>query len=919
MFDLIKEKILARIHRKLYLSSTYRKRNAVDIVKYKSKKDDLVSGSVSAFLLNASKIDAKALLARYGSYDMLGLNEDKVKDLRLEYGLNEIRFNKRTSWLQHLWQCYANPFNLLLTGLGLFEYFTQDYFASAIIMVMILVATFMRFYQERRSKIAMDNLKNLVSNTATVVRHEEIESADESGNTAGLNTTTEEIPILDLVPGDVVLFSAGDMVPADVRILTAKDLFISQSVLSGESMPVEKFAELKDTATTNILNLDNVLFMGSNVVSGSARAVVIATGNKTYFGDLATKIVGTTKGDLTQFQKGINRVSIMLIKLMLVMVPVVFLINGLTKGNWLEAVLFSLSVAVGLTPEMLPMIVTSTLAKGATFMAKKKVIVKKLEALQNFGAMDVLCTDKTGTLTQDKIVLEEHTDIFGEESSEVLMYAHLNSYYQTGLKNLLDVAVLQHVELKSSSRQPIEYSKVDELPFDFNRRRMSVIVKQQSTGRDFLICKGALEEILSICTCVRKHGEDLPLTQEILTNINQTTKKLNQQGLRVVAVAIKDVPHKDVYTLKDENNLTLVGYIAFLDPPKESTEAALRSLAEAGVEVKILTGDNLLVTRKVCKDVNFKVTGALSGDIIGTMTDEDIVKVIDHTNVFVKLTPDHKERLVNLLKFKGHTVGFLGDGINDAPALRASDVGISVDTAVDITRESADLILLEKSLTILEQGIKEGRKTFANMLKYIRMTASSNFGNVFSVLIASVFLPFLPILPVQLLIQNLLYDTSQTVIPFDNVEPEVLKKPQKWDPKSLRSFIMFFGPISSLFDIITFVLLWYVYKANTPSEAAFFQTGWYIEGFISQVLIVHAIRTSKIPFLQSRAAWPLLVMSVAIIAVGLFIPLSVGGASLGFVVLPLNYYAWVGVIVIAYFVMVQCVKRWIYIPKCRWQ
>lgn len=918
MFESLKEKLLTHIQKKFFGSTMYRKRQALDLVKYKRKTGASDVSPVTKFLSNASQVSAEALVKKYHSNVELGLSPNQVESFKDKYGLNEIRFNKPTPWYFHLWQCYANPFNLLLSALAAFEYFTNDVVGSSIVATMVVIATVLRFFQERRSKIAMNRLKTLVCNTATVIRS----TAVRHPNTGEEHfiPTRQEVVITDLVPGDIMHYSAGDMVPADVRVLSAKDLFVSQSVLTGESMPVEKFATPKNkNANVNLLDLDNILFSGSNVVSGTAKALVISTANKTYFGDLATRIVKDNRITPTQFQKGVNLVSMMLIKLMLFMVPVVFLVNGFTKGNWLEATLFALSVAVGLTPEMLPMIVTSTLAKGATFMAKKKVIVKKLEALQNFGAMDVLCTDKTGTLTQDKIALELHTDIYGEACEEVLCYAHINSYYQTGLKNLLDVAVLEHVELKAKDQALKKYHKVDELPFDFTRRRMSVIVKQENSSNDVLICKGALEEILNICTHVVVKNKKSKIEAEVMQNILKTTEKLNEQGLRVVAVAIKEFPHKDVYTLEDEQGLTLMGYIAFLDPPKESTKAALEGLAKIGVSVKVLTGDNFLVTKKVCKDVGLSTANYLTGDDIERMGDEEIYEVIDKTNLFVKLTPDHKERIVNILKSKDHTVGFLGDGINDSPALRAADVGISVDTAVGITRESADLILLEKSLTILEEGVKEGRKTFANMLKYIRMTVSSNFGNVFSVLIASIFIPFLPILPMQILIQNLLYDLSQTVIPFDNVEPEILNRPQKWDSSKLGSFTMFFGPISSIFDVITFIVLWYVFKANTtaPADVAFFQTGWYLEGFLSQIMIVHAIRTSKIPFFQSIASLPVITMSLVMIFIGMVLPFTMIGHSLGFVSLPYGYLGWVVLIVICYVTLTQLVKRF-YINRYGW-
>ena len=585
----------------------------------------------------------------------------------------------------------------------------------------------------------------------------------------------------DMVPGDVVLLSAGDMIPADCRVLLAKDLFVSQAAMTGESLPVEKFATLRNGSVANPFELDDLLFMGTNVVSGSATAVVVNTGNRTYFGALASRVVS---GDqvTTQFEVGVNQVSWLMIRFILVMTPLVLLLNGFTKGDWLEAFLFALSIAVGLTPEMLPMIVTSTLAKGAMLLSRKKVIVKRLDAIQNFGAMDVLCTDKTGTLTQDKIALERHTDVWGEDSDAVLEHAYLNSYYQTGLKNLLDVAVLTHAEVHRELEIATAFRKVDEVPFDFQRRRMSVVVAEHDEHH-LLICKGAVEEILGACKRVRHSGIDEPVTAELLGRVRELTASLNEEGLRVVAVAAKELPpSKETYGVADESDLTLIGYVTFLDPPKESAAPALNALAEHGVTVKVLTGDNELVTAKICRQVGLEVSRIVVGAEVEQMSDADLKPVVETEHIFARLTPAQKDRIVRALKANGHVVGFMGDGINDAAALRTADIGVSVDSGVDIAKEAADIILLEKSLMILEEGVVEGRKTFVNMLKYIKMAASSNFGNVFSVLLASAFLPFLPMLPVQLLVQNLLYDISQIAIPFDNVDEELRQKPQHWNP-----------------------------------------------------------------------------------------------------------------------------------------
>jgi len=855
-------------------------------------------------LVSAAGGDSQALLDRLGSH-VDGLREAQAQDICAQVGLNEVEHEQPLPWYVHLWHCYKNPFNLLLTLLAVVSFVTEDMKATLVIGSMVVLSTLLRFWQEARSNKAADALKAMVSNTATVRRR----------NAEG--HLRAELPIKQLVPGDVVIFSAGDMIPADCRLLTAKDLFVSQAAMTGESMPVEKFVHLRDPSTRNPLELDNILFMGTNVVSGAATAVVIATGNGTYFGALAQRVSATDRAP-TAFQSGVNKISWLLIRFMLVMAPLVLFINGFTKGDWMQAVLFALSIAVGLTPEMLPMIVTSTLAKGAVFLSRKKVIVKRLDAIQNFGAMDVLCTDKTGTLTQDKIFLARHVDVWGQESDEVLEMAYLNSYYQTGLKNLLDVAVLEHVDVQRDLQVTTAYRKVDEIPFDFNRRRMSVVVAEHDQHH-VLICKGAVEEILSVCHQVR-HGDQVePLDATLLARIRQVTAELNAEGLRVVAVAASErPPTQDTYGLGDERELTLIGYVAFLDPPKESTAPALKALAEHGVAVKVLTGDNELVTAKICREVGLAQQGLLMGNDIEDMTDAELAVAVETTNVFAKLTPAHKERIVRLLKANGHVVGFMGDGINDAPALRTADIGISVDSAVDIAKEAADIILLEKSLMVLEEGELEGRRTFANMLKYIKMTASSNFGNVFSVLVASAFIPFLPMLPMHLLVQNLLYDISQIAVPFDNVDDEMLMRPQRWQPAEVGRFMLFFGPISSVFDITTFALMWYVFGANSPEHQTLFQSGWFIVGLLTQTLVVHTIRTPKVPFLQSRAAMPLMVMTGVIMAIGIFLPMGPLAHYFKLQALPPLYFVFLPVILAAYVALTQAMKRF-YIRRFGWQ
>ena len=881
-----------------------------------------VPPTLAQTLVAAANTDSAVLIDNLGTHTD-GLSEAEVEVQREQYGLNEVEHEQPLSRWVHLWHCYKNPFNLLLTLLAAVSLATDDIQAAVVIGTMVVLSTLLRFWQEAKSNKAADALKEMVSNTATVMRRDF--SADASpmfGKFYGAAQKIRgaqriELAIKQLVPGDLIVLSAGDMIPADCRVLSAKDLFVSQAAMTGESMPVEKFARQFDSQTSNPLELDNILFMGTNVVSGAATAVVLTTGNNTYFGALAQRVGATDRGP-TSFQTGVNKVSWLLIRFMFVMAPLVLFINGFTKGDWTEALLFALSVAVGLTPEMLPMIVTSTLAKGAVFLSRKKVIVKRLDAIQNFGAMDVLCTDKTGTLTQDKIFLARHVDVWGQESDDVLEMAYLNSYYQTGLKNLLDVAVLEHVEVHRELNVGTAFNKVDEIPFDFTRRRMSVVVAEQDQPH-LLICKGAVEEVLSVCKTVR-HGErEEALSDELLARIRQVTAAFNEEGLRVVAVAARPMTEgRETYSLSDEQELTLIGYVAFLDPPKESTAPALKALAEHGVAVKVLTGDNELVTAKICREVGLEQQGLLMGNDIERMSDAELAVAVETTNVFARLTPTHKERIVRLLKANGHVVGFMGDGINDAPALRTADIGISVDSAVDIAKEAADIILLEKSLMVLEEGVLEGRRTFANMLKYIKMTASSNFGNVFSVLVASAFIPFLPMLPMHLLVQNLLYDVSQIAIPFDNVDEEMLKKPQRWQPADVGRFMLFFGPISSIFDILTFGLMWYVFKANTPEHQTLFQSGWFVVGLLTQTLIVHMIRTPKIPFLQSRAAMPLMVMTGVIMAVGIFLPMGPLAAYFKLQALPPLYFVFLPMILLAYMVLTQAVKGF-YIRKFGWQ
>ncbi len=887
----------------------------------KGAEDGVVADDLAIRLRQAALADHEDLYKRYRSH-VEGLSDSQAARVRERDGLNDVQHEKPMTWWVHLWICYRNPFSLLLTTLALVSWYTGDPTGTVVISSMIVLATFMRFIQEGRSNRAAESLKAMVSNTATVLRRDPAREVEDTAKKYfGVTLHPREprwveLPIRELVMGDIIKLSAGDMVPADVRLLTTKDLFVAQAALTGESLPVEKYAESQHPEESNPLELDTLGFMGTNIVSGSATALVVSTGARTYFGSLAEHVMTQDRAP-TSFQKGVNKVSWLLIRFMVVMTPIVFVLNGLTKHDWQDAALFALSIAVGLTPEMLPMIVTSTLAKGAVFLSRKKVIVKRLDAIQNFGAMNILCTDKTGTLTQDKIFLERHANTEGEQSTRVLELAYLNSYYQTGLKNLLDVAVLEHADLAQDSKLTARYHKLDEIPFDFNRRRMSVVV--QGEEGPLLICKGAVEEMLSVSRYIREGDSVHLLAGDALARIRIATELLNREGLRVVAVASRVFPAgREAYVLADESEMILEGYIAFLDPPKETTAPALAALAAHGIQVKILTGDNDLVTAKICREVGLDVEGMLLGHQVEAMTDAQLKQKAAYVTVFAKLSPNQKERIVRVLRDDGHVVGFMGDGINDAPALRAADIGISVDTAVDIAKEAADIILLEKSLMVLEEGVLEGRKTFANMLKYIKMTASSNFGNVFSVLVASAFLPFLPMLPLHLLVQNLLYDISQLGIPFDNVDKELLAKPQRWQADDIGRFMIFFGPISSVFDISTYALMWYYFGANSPEHQTLFQSGWFIEGLISQTLIVHMIRTQKIPFVQSMAAMPLLTMTLLTIAVGIFIPMSPLAHWFKLQAVPWAYFPWLVLILGGYVMLTQAMKTF-YSRRWGWQ
>jgi Mg2+-importing ATPase len=879
------------------------------------KKGVQQSSRVAVTLGEIARLGPDEALRRIGSRPE-GLSDSEAAERREIYGKNIIAREERRGVLAHLLRLLINPLNVMLLVLAATNFFfLDDVESGAIVTAMIVLSVSLCFIQEHRSDNAAEKLRAMVSTTASVLRHAPPD--DEQAGIDPRKSSRMELPMDELVPGDVIWLSAGDLIPADVRLLSARDLFINQAALTGESLPVEKFPTLAEPAPKNFLELGNIAFMGSHVTSGTAKAVVVATGAHTYFGSLAGSMIG--RRAQTSFEKGVNRFTWMMIRFMLVMVPMVFLINGFTKHNWMEAFIFAMSVAVGLTPEMLPMIVTVNLSKGALAMSRKKVIVKRLKSIQNFGAMDVLCTDKTGTLTQDKVIMKRCIDLSGEENDAVLNFAYLNSFYQTGLKNLLDIAVLEHVDVRKDLHiDDLAYALVDEIPFDFARRRMSVVVNKKETQQHILICKGAVEEILSICTKGELYGEPFDMTLEHRNDMVKLARDLNEDGFRVIAVAHKDMPpEQKAYGVKDESDLILIGYIAFLDPPKETAREAIAALERYGVSVKILTGDNEVVTRKICKEVELKIDNILLGSDIEHMTDETLAQQVGRTTVFAKLSPAQKARVIAALHRNGHVVGFLGDGINDGPALKAADVGVSVDTAADIAKESADIILLEKSLLVLEEGVLEGRKVFGNITKYIKMGASSNFGNMFSVLGASAWLPFLPMLPIQVLTNNLLYDFSQTTIPTDHIDDEYLRQPRQWDITHIARFMIFLGPISSIFDYVTYGVMYYGFGANTEATSGLFQTAWFVESILTQTLIIHIIRTNKIPFLQSRASWPLIITSLLICAIGIWLPESVFAHGLGFVHLPWVFWPIVCVIILCYLTMAHFVKNW-FIRKFGW-
>lgn len=854
----------------------------------------------------------------------LGLVDDQVEENRDIYGENVITKGQEDSMIKKIYESIINPFTVILLVIALVSFITnvwlakpgeQDPTTSIIIVTLVLISGGIRFIQELRSDKAASNLSRMIVNTATVLR----------------DGSEQEIPIDEIVVGDVIKLSAGDMIPADVVLIDSRDFFVQQSGLTGESDAVEKVCLRKADSQNldSLLESESLAFMGTNVISGRATALVLVVGDETMMGAIEQTI--NTYDEPTSFEREMNTISWLLIRLMLVMVPIVFVINGLTDGDWLEAGVFALSVGVGLTPEMLPMIITASLAKGSIIMAKEKVVIKKLNAIQDLGAIDILCTDKTGTLTQDEIVLEYPLDIHGELDLSVLRRAYLNSYFQTGLKNLMDRAIINRTQKEAKKHEIVRdldqtFHKIDELPFDFERRRMSVIVKDED-GVVSMVTKGALEEMLSVSTYVEYKGEIKRLTDEVRQEVLAEVAQLNEQGLRVLGVSYKtDLDENDIFSVEDERDMILTGYLAFLDPPKPSAAPAIKALAEYGVTTKILTGDNEKVTQAVCEKVGLDVERILLGSEIDTMTDQELAQVVETTTVFAKLSPDQKARIILCLKNNGHKVGYMGDGINDAPSMKVSDVGISVDTAVDIAKETADVILLDKDLMVLEKGLVEGRKVYANMTKYIKMTVSSNFGNIFSLLFASIFLPFLPMAPVHLIVLNLIYDLSCIALPFDNVDKEFLKKPRIWEANSIMRFMAWIGPISSVFDIITYMLLYFLvvpmilghgYNHGAADAAAFimvFQTGWFIESMWSQTMVIHMLRSPKLPFIQSRPAFSVVVTTLAAAFFVTSLPYSPLASILKLSQLNGLYFVLLFVIIVLYMLSVTVVKR-IYIKK----
>ena len=847
-------------------------------------------------LLANSKASEEELFKKFDS-SRDGISKVNIDELLDKYGKNTIETANKKTTLNRIKDAIINPFNIVLIIVAIVTFITdvviatnKDYVTFSLILIIVFISAIISYVQETKSDNAANKLKKMISNKVDVIRDE----------------IQEVVDVENIIPGDIVKLSSGDMIPGDVRFLETKDLFIDQASLTGESNPIEKFAIIKNKVTS-ITDLDNIGFMGTNVVSGSAIAIVVATSSNTYFGSMAKSLYSVNEKN--SFEKGVDNISKLLIRFMIVMIPIILAINLATKGNLINSLIFAITIAVGLTPEMLPVIMTSTLAKGATQMSKKKTIVKRLSSIQTFGEMNILCTDKTGTLTEDEIVLEKYMDINGNENLRILKHAFLNSYFQTGLKNLIDIAIIARAEKEDMNILKEQYIREDEIPFDFSRRRMSVVLKDK-TGKRQLITKGAVDEILEICSYIDIDGNVEELTEEKKKQVYDIYEKNNNDGLRVLAISQKNHIHGiETFGVQDEQDMVLIGFVGFLDPPKSSSSQAIKSLKQHGVDTVVLTGDSEGVALNVCKKVGINVTHRLIGSEIDKYSDEELKEKIKGCHLFSKLSPLQKQRIVRLFQENGNTVGYMGDGINDSTALKQSDVGISVDTAVDIAKETADIILLEKDLNVLVEGVINGRKTFTNILKYIKMETSGNFGNMLSVIISSVFLPFLPLLPVHILIQNLLCDFAQVGMPYDNVDDEYIQKPKKWDTKEIKSFMIVFGTISTMLDVLCFAVLWFVFKYNTIDKAAYFQTGWFAFGIISQTLIIHMLRTIKIPFIESKPSKRLLISTFTITVITIIISFTNMAEGYDLQKLPLQYMAWLALLLILYAVIIQIYKK----------
>lgn len=838
------------------------------------------------------------LLARLSS-SLSGLGSEDVENRLKIYGRNELARRKKRAGIVEFLMHFRSPLVIILIVAALISGVLQEIPNMIIILSIVFISVILDYYQESKASRAAELLKEKVTTTATVLR----------------NGTRREVKLPEIVPGDIIYLSAGDIAPADARVINAKDLFINQSALTGESFPVEKTSAPVTGQAASVTHWSNYLFMGTSVVSGTATAVVVKTGISTEYGKISKRLVGAVPE--TEFERGIKGFGFLIMQVTMLLVLFVFFVNALLGRGVLDSLLFSVALAVGLTPELLPMIITVNLSKGAIAMSKKGVIVKRLSSIENFGSMNVLCTDKTGTLTENRITLVLHIDAEGNESDKILLYSFLNSYYQTGLKSPLDEAILAHKELDTSG-----FQKIDEVPFDFVRRRVSVVVERKR--QRFFIAKGAPEEILKVCSYTERAGIASDLTEAMRKKIGQKFYDLSSDGFRVLGVAYKKLrKEKAVYSVNDETDMVFLGFVAFLDPPKETAKQSLQLLSQAGIELKILTGDNELVTRKTCEQLGFEIKGVALGSEILQMSDEGLARIVEEANVFARVTPAQKDRIINLLKANGHVVGFMGDGINDAPSLRTSDVGVSVDNAVDVAKESASIILLKNDLTVLGEGVLEGRKTFGNTMKYIMMGISSNFGNMFSVAGASLILPllgfdFLPMLPIQILLNNLLYDLSQSSITTDNVDPEYVEKPKRWDIGFIKNFMVSLGPVSSVFDFLTFFIMLFVFLPMVPAFAPvqkehLFQTAWFIESLLTQTIVIFAIRTRHSPFWKSKPSKLLTVSSISIVAFALIIPYTFLGARyFSFVQPPLAFFAVLAALVAAYLLLAEAVKNWFY-------